>query len=251
VKVWIATWVVALGIAACSDGPTQPENEVLIQTPGGAENVMVIVPEGEFRMGSETGGPDESPEHTVFLSEYLIEIFEVANQKFVRFLNAIGRHESNDGPFVYLDNPDIQIFQRNDIYQVDPSLPESPVVEVAWFGANAYCVWIGGRLPTEAEWEKGARGTDLRRYPWGNEIPDNELLNYNGNINRTADVGSHPEGASAYGTMDVAGNVWEWTNDHYDQDYYAISPRDNPKGPSEGELRSIRGGSFGSPAVNV
>ena len=80
---------------------------------------------------------------------------------------------------------------------MDPTLTERPMVEVTWYAANAYCTWIGGRLPSEAEWEKAARGTDSRRYPWGNETPDNDLVNYNGHINRTADVGSHPEGASA------------------------------------------------------
>ena len=239
----------------CSSGPTQPLDEVVIKTPAGAEHVMVIVPEGEFLMGSATGGPDESPIHTVSLSEYLIDKVEVSNGQYVLFLNAIQRHTSLTGDnYVYLENPDIQIFLRNQTYQTQPGLELRPMVEITWWGARDYCAWIGGRLPTEAEWEKAARGDDQRRYPWGNATPDRDLLNFNANLNRTVDVGSYPEGASPYGALDMAGNVWEWTNDFYQDDYYSVSPRANPAGPLEpefGGVKSIRGGSFGSPAVNV
>jgi formylglycine-generating enzyme required for sulfatase activity len=124
-------------------------------------------------------------------------------------------------------------------------------VEVTWWGAKAYCEWMTGRLPTEAEWEKAARAGDERRYPWGDETPASDLLNYEQNLNRAADVGSYPLGASPYGALDMAGNVWEWTADYWARDYYSESPRDNPKGPIEGDDRSIRGGGFTSPAVNV
>ena len=236
----------------CGGSPTGPGDSVLIVTPAGAEHVMIPIPEGEFLMGSETGSPDESPVHAVFLSTYLIDKLEVTNQKFIRFLNTIGRHDNQDGdPLVYLHNPESEIFVRNEIYQVTPDKLLRPVVEVTWWGAVAYCEWMGGRLPTEAEWEKAARGTDQRRYPWGNQTPDNDLLNFSTQLNRTADVGSYPEGASPYGVLDMAGNVWEWTNDHYAEDYYGVSPMSNPTGPGEGEDRSIRGGSYSSPAVNV
>jgi formylglycine-generating enzyme required for sulfatase activity len=248
----LAAMILSLPIHSCGNSPTESDDSVLIVTPGGAEHVMMIVPEGEFKMGSETGTEDESPVHSVFLSEYLIDKFEVTNQKFVRFLNAIKRHETSDGnPLLYLENTDVQIFARNGIYQVPPDLVLRPVVEVTWWGAVAYCEWMGGRLPTEAQWEKAARGTDERRYPWGNETPDKELLNFSSNLNHTTDVGSYPEGASPYGALDMGGNVWEWTNDHYGEDYYAVSPSNNPTGPGEGEDRAIRGGGFASPNANV
>lgn len=248
-------WGVALlllGWGCGSQGPSQPENEVLVRTPAGAEHVMVIVPEGAFQMGTATGSPDESPIHTVFLAEFLIDRVEVTNQKYVLFLNSIRRDTDVEGnSFISLDNPDVEIFVRNEIYQVDPTLSLRPVVEVTWWGAGEYCSWMGGRLPTEAEWEKAARGTDERRYPWGNETPVKDLLNFSQNLNRAADVGSYPEGASPYGALDMAGNVWEWTNDYWGEEYYALSPRENPTGPAEGEDRSIRGGGYVSPAINV
>jgi sulfatase modifying factor 1 len=194
-------------------------------------------------MGSESGGLDESPVHTVFLSEFLIDKLEVTNHKFTLFLNAVRTNVDPDGnPILHLDNPDVEIFERNGIYQIAPELTLRPVVEVTWWGAKAYCEWMTGRLPTEAEWEKAARGADERRYPWGDETPAPDLLNYEQNLNRTADVGSYPLSASPYGALDMAGNVWEWTADYWDRDYYGESPRDNPKGPIEGEDRSIRGG---------
>jgi len=248
---WVGC-ILVLILQACGTGPSQPENEVLVRAPGGAEHIMVIVPEAAFQMGSGLGSPDEDPVHTVFLSEYLIDKLEVTNQKFVFYLNAIRSDVDAEGnPLLNLDNPEVKVFVRNGIYQVDPSVTLRPVIEVIWWGAWAYCDWIGGRLPTEAEWEKAARGEDARRYPWGNEAPDVGLLNFSQNINESVDVGSYAEGSSPFGALDMAGNVWEWTNDFYGAEYYAVSPRDNPTGPTEGEDRSIRGGSFVSPSFNV
>jgi formylglycine-generating enzyme required for sulfatase activity len=127
----------------------------------------------------------------------------------------------------------------------DVRFADHPVTDVSWDQASVYAQWVGGSLPTEAQWEKAARGTDLRAYPWGDQEPTVSLLNFEGSgIGGTSAVGSYPIGASPYGALDMAGNVWEWVADWYDGSYYSVSPVENPQGPATGSYRVLRGGSW-------
>jgi len=227
---------------------------------------MVYVPAGEFSMGSEEGDSDEKPVHTVSLDAYWIDKFEVSNDQFAAFV-ADTKHETEaerlGWSFVFTGTEWQQV---TGTYWRRPQGPDSslnglgnhPVVHVSWFDADAYCRWAGGRLPTEAEWEKAARGTDGRTYPWGNQPVNGSLANFadknlpvdwadksvDDGYTFTSPVGSYPAGASPYGAMDMAGNVWEWVADWYDSGYYGKSPLQNPGGPVSGEYRVLRGGSW-------
>lgn len=197
-------------------------------------NEWITIPAGDFIMGCSTGDSQcqssESPKHTVSLSEYKIQKYEVTEGQYKTCVNA-------------------GICNRGCYIETEVNHP-APCVN--WTQANTYCAWIGGRLPTEAEWEKAARGPSPREniYPWGNTAPDCTLLNYyNGTnycvgIGSAAVVGSYPTGASYYGALDMAGNVWEWVNDWYDDTYYATSPATDPQGPATGTNRVSRGGAF-------
>jgi serine/threonine-protein kinase len=234
-------------------------------------SVMVKVPAGEFWMGSVPGegDDDERPQHKVFLDEYWLDKHEVTNRQFERFVKATGHRtdaEKEGRGFVYDTDSSKWVNKPGMSWRSyhNHATESHPVVLVLWNDAKAYCDWAGKRLPTEAEWEKAARGTDARKYPWGNETPDAGgfyRANWGEGTDRsvwkrdeyefTAPVGTYPAGASPYGLLDMAGNVWEWCADWYDKDYYGRSASYNPQGPSTGSFRVLRGGSWGNGAWNL
>jgi len=184
----------------------------------------VLVPAGEFKMGSEDGSSDEKPLHTVYLDAYRIYKMEVSNAQYAKCLYS-GK----------CTKPDCDYYGKDEY-------KDHPVVCVNWEQARAYCEWAGGRLPSEAEWEKAARGTDGRKYPWGEVEATCGLANYFGCKGGTTSVGRYATGASPYGALDMAGNAWEWVNDWYGE--YDSADKKNPTGPVAGEFRGLRGGGW-------
>ena len=204
---------------------------------------LVYVPAGEFTMGSENGADDEKPVHTVYLDAFWIDQTEVTNKQYQACVDA-GTCETPSDPSSY----------SHPSYYGNPEFDNYPVVYVNWDKANRYCeVWAVGDLPTEAQWEKAARSTDERTYPWGENTPNKDLLNYNQNVGDTTKVGSYESGKSPYNAYDLVGNVWEWVNDYYQSDYYATlgDNASNPQGPSSGDTRVLRGGSWSLSAVRA
>ncbi|HNJ14379.1 MAG TPA: SUMF1/EgtB/PvdO family nonheme iron enzyme [Anaerolineales bacterium] len=190
---------------------------------------MVLIPAGDFNMGSEGGDADELPIHLVRLDAYSIDVYEVTNAAYQACVDAsICKPPISTGSLT-----------REEYYGVS-EYENFPVINIDWDRASTFCAWRGGRLPTEAEWEKAARGTDNRIYPWG-DAPDCAKSNCTAD---TLEVGSFGEGKSPYGVYNMAGNVWEWVADWYSREYYSISPLENPQGPSSGESHVLRGGAF-------
>lgn len=212
---------------------------------------LVFVPAGEFEMGADAEAgyaicqqesancliedfSDEAPAHTVSLKEFWIYRTEVTNQVYRRCVE--------EGS---CEKPAIPEFFQEELFS------DHPVVYVDWYSAEAYCAWAGGRLPTEAEWEKAARGTDARSFPWGEKAKCG-FGNYKGcSQGLTMPAGSFPAGASPYGALDMAGNAAEWVADWYSADYYKDTDIQDPQGPYFGELRVARGGSWKNPITAV
>lgn len=205
---------------------------------------LVYVPEGEFLMGANYGPSDlygspsfidNQPRHLVTLNAFWIDQTEVTNQQYaICVANGACKQPSS------VKSP------TRSSYYGNPEFDNHPVIYVDWFMANTFCEWAGRRLPTEAEWEKAARGESAFIYPWGNDAPNDTLLNYDSPIRDTTEVGKYPGGKSVYGAYDMAGNVWEWVNDWYGANYYQNSPSSNPTGPNSGDYggRGLRGGSW-------
>lgn len=241
---------------------------------------LVYVPEGEFLMGSVEGEGEEGeyPQQTIYLDAYWIDQTEVTNAMFAEFIDKTKYKTTAEKlGFSYCDFEDgtsLPVPGANWYYPWGPGstaiilyeLPSSistimnyPVVNVSWSDAKAYCEWAGRRLPTEAEWEKAARGTNGQIFPWGNEQPAGNLLNtsdisfnvdydsdktINDGYKYSAPVGSYPNGISPYGAFDMAGNVAEWVADWFEISYYSQNVNINPQGPISGSSRGVRGGSW-------
>lgn len=208
---------------------------------------MLLVPAGSFYMGSEQGAPSEEPIHVVGLDAFYIDTYEVSNAQYKGCVDDL-----------------VCSLPTNRRAYIDTRFRDHPVVFVTWAMAKAYCEWRGARLPTEAEWEKAARGSALLEYPWGNQFNGNFVnicdancpnswanRSFNDGYENTAPVGSYEEGKSPYGAYDMAGNVLEWVADWYNENYYTDSPNRNPLGPDTGTGRVLRGGSWFNNLDNV
>ncbi len=210
---------------------------------------MVLIPAGEFIMGTDSEGTnaDQKPAHQVYLDVFYIDKHEVTNAQFEAFIVDGGyqnRKLWTAAGWNFIQNHQIKTPLHHGQNSVSME-PDHPVIGVSWYEAYAYATWAGKRLPTEAEWEKAARGTDERTYPWGNKM-DFSRLNYFPHHEKILGIGSFPSGASPYGALDMAGSVWEWCADWYSEDCYPQSSRQNPKGPDGGEYRALRGGGWNS-----
>lgn len=247
----ILTALLLMGAEPPADGPGKPGEAAPPAAPAGKDGApMVPIPEGAFIMGSNEGFGNERPDHRVWLDAYLIDQFEVTIKLYGQFLKETGHR----APPLWDE-------------EAVTTAGDRPAVGLAWLDAEAYCKWAGKRLPTEAEWEKGARGTDGRRYPWGHMQPFVDIANYNrgvwvsypitlvpvtsGVAGMSIRHGLKEGGRSPYGLYHMAGNAAEWVADWYDREYYQKAPDRNPKGPESGENRVIRGGSWSDLPVGL
>jgi len=228
-----------------SEMPAEPVEELdVFEVPDG----MVLIPATEYMMGCDPehnngyGCPsDELPQHMVSLSAFAIDVYEVTNAQYAECVAA----GACAAPIATASQA------RVDYYQ-NPEYANFPMINVKWEQAQAYCTWAGKRLPTEAEWELAARGATPKAYAWGDDDPDCSQANIyhdpsmSACVGDTVAVGSYPAGASEFGVMDMTGNVWEWVADSYIEDFYSLSPTENPLAEEANQLRTVRGGGWAS-----
>ncbi len=236
----LTAWMVALVLSGCATGL---EKQIL-------EN-MIFIPEGPFTMGfeiendNEWGDLDEGPVHEVTLSAYWMDKYEVTSSEFAEFLNS---NLASAQKYIEI-TPNVTIEWLANEYQPRPGLENLPVNRVSWYGADAYCRWKGKRLPTEAEWDKAARGTDQRIFPWGNEFPDNSRVTFRRKFSEMGFKVMEPvdgmvKGVSPYGIHHMAGNVWEWVDDWFGAGAYEDQEQKDPIGPETGISKVLRGGNW-------
>ncbi|MGH7767756.1 MAG: formylglycine-generating enzyme family protein [Candidatus Binatia bacterium] len=210
---------------------------------------MASIPAGHFIMGDNDGPSDERPAHRVEVAAFSIDRLPVTNAKFAEFLNAVGPVNSASEKLFDVDDSDARVRRRKAKWVADIGYENHPVVEVSWAGARDYCAWAKKRLPTEAEWEKAARGTDGRKYPWGNEPPDGSRARFNAGYNNTAPVDGFSKGASPFGVLDLSGNAWEWVSSAYLP--YPYNSSDGRENLTSGPERGTRGGGHDSTAAEL
>ena len=281
--------LISILFISCATGNLSKNSSSIVESSAD----MVTIPRGSFNMGLNDGNLNERPEHEVYLDTFMIDKYEVSAKEFAEFLNDKGNPEENYFSHdkystiigvTYVSGKAIETNQNPEKYIPRKGFENYPANNVSWLGAYAYCQWKGKRLPTEAEWEKAARGDDSRIYPWGNRTPDVTKARYNQkweekNLNVMVPVDALNEGASYYGVLNMSGNVWEWVNDWYRQNYcdfcdpdieydntdvasrltdlkgkpvisgksgknLQVPPKNNPGGPSLGSFKVLRGGSW-------
>lgn len=198
-------------------------------------SILISIPSGEFVMGD--GEDEDCPLRTVYLDEYYIGVYCITNQQYKQFIDETGHRYPDEAEWGFP-------VWRNGVFS--ESYADHPVVCVGWEDAQAYCEWAGLVLPSEAQWEKAARGSKDFIYPWGNEWVAGNCLNYmNKGLEQTSPVYEHSAGVSGYGLYNTSGNVLEWCSDWYAEKYYNSGSDHNPVGPDQGEYRVVRGGSWG------
>ena len=251
-----------LGESPVSALPVPPQPVRFPEPPTASPTAgMVLIPAGEFRMGSSSGRDNEEPVHSVYVGAFYMDKYEVTNAEYAAFLNAKGKHAEGGKTWLDIGAERCRIEYVSRTYRAKAGYGNHPVTYVSWYGAMAYAAWNRKRLPTEAEWEKAARGgLSGKKYPWGNRI-DATRANYGGHIGDTTAVGKYA--ANRYGLYDMSGNVYEWCLDEYNSGFYRISPSRNPLSGANSiqwlldnytgvnSSRVLRGGSWLNFAPNV
>ena len=226
---WISGLLRQLYLAAATEALLIKHGDYLVQMRFDLKDHMnqVYIPAGEFTMGSGAKSI-EIEAHKVYLDAYWIDQTDVTNAMYA----------------ICVSSGTCTHPARYDTYFDNPKYADYPVVYVTWYAAQTFCAWEGGTLPSEAQWEKAARGWDGRPYPWGTSAPDITLLNYNGDHGDIVSAYDYLIALSPYGLVQMSGNVRQWMSDWYKRNYYSISPHKDPQGPDTGRYKSLRGGAF-------